>query len=139
MLALLKRFVRCESPSDCKRAVDDLGRIVAAEWRRRGAKVEYLRAKQQGDHLRVVWPAKSSRASQIRRRSGQILVLGHLDTVYELGTIESMPFRVSRGRAFGPGIFDMKGGLVIALFAADALAAWGLAATPAHRFSLDFG
>jgi glutamate carboxypeptidase len=125
MLALLKRFVRCESPSDCKRAVDDLGRIVAAEWRRRGAKVEYLRAKHQGDHLRVTWPAKSSGASQMRGRSGPILVLGHLDTVYELGTIGRMPFRVSRGRAFGPGIFDMKGGLVIALFAADALADGG--------------
>jgi len=122
MLALLKRFVRCESPSDCKRAVDDLGRIVAAEWRRRGAQVEVLPNKQEGDHLRVVWPAKSSGASQIRGRSGQILVLGHLDTVYELGTIGRMPFRVSRGRAFGPGIFDMKGGLVMALFAADALA-----------------
>ena len=56
----------------------------------------------------------------------QILVLGHLDTVYELGTIKKMPFRVTRDRAFGPGIFDMKGGLVIALFAAEALAhaAW---------------
>src|SRR5579862_3812242 len=125
MLRLLKRFVRCESPSDCKRAVDGFGRIVATEWRKRGAKVEYLRARQQGDHLRVTWPAKSSGASQIRGRARQILVLGHLDTVYELGTIGSMPFRLTRGRAFGPGVFDMKGGLVIALFAADALANLG--------------
>ncbi len=127
MLTLLKRFVRSESPSDCKPAIDDFGRIVAAEWRGRGAKVEYLRAKQQGDHLRVVWHGKSPRASQARAHSGQILVLGHLDTVYELGTIRSMPFRVSRGRAFGPGIFDMKGGLVVALFAVDAFAHVGWA------------
>jgi glutamate carboxypeptidase len=44
-----------------------------------------------------------------------------MDTVYETGTIKKMPFRVIRGRAFGPGTFDMKGGLVIALFAVDAL------------------
>jgi glutamate carboxypeptidase len=49
-------------------------------------------------------------------------VLGHLDTVYELGTLGHMPYRVARRRAFGPGVFDMKGGLVIALFAIDALA-----------------
>jgi glutamate carboxypeptidase len=49
------------------------------------------------------------------------MVLGHLDTVYPLGTITKMPFRVSGARAFGPGSFDMKGGLVQALFAVDAL------------------
>ena len=52
-------------------------------------------------------------------------MLGHLDTVYALGTLRHMPYRVARGRAFGPGIFDMKGGLVIALFAVDALARAG--------------
>jgi glutamate carboxypeptidase len=51
----------------------------------------------------------------------QILVLGHMDTVYDVGTLAKMPFRVSKGRAYGPGTFDMKGGLVIALFAFDAL------------------
>jgi glutamate carboxypeptidase len=48
-------------------------------------------------------------------------VLGHLDTVYELGTLSRMPFRISSGRAWGPGAYDMKSGLVIALFAAEAL------------------
>src|SRR5258708_30121102 len=57
--------------------------------------------------------------------SSQILVLGHLDTVYDAGTILRMPFRVSRGRAWGPGTFDMKAGLVIALYAVDALASSG--------------
>jgi glutamate carboxypeptidase len=49
--------------------------------------------------------------------------VGHLDTVFPLGTTAKMPFRVSRGRAWGPGTFDMKGGLVQALFALDALRA----------------
>jgi len=116
MLRLLEKFVRAESPTEVKSAVDRFGRLVAAEWRRRGARVTFLPRRRSGDHLRVIWPATGP------RRRGQILVLGHLDTVYELGTLRNMPFRLARGRAFGPGAFDMKGGLVIALFAADALA-----------------
>ena len=119
MVAMLGRFVRAESPSDDKAAVDRFGRIVAAEWRRRGGKVSVLRQRGQGDHLRVEWPGRDA----TRRQAGQILVLGHLDTVYGLGTLARMTFRVARGRAFGPAALDMKGGLVLALFAADALAA----------------
>jgi glutamate carboxypeptidase len=122
MLRLLKRFVQCESPTDTKPAVDNFGRAVAAEWRSRGARVECLRRKDAGNHLRIVWPPNPSRRAASLAGDGQILVLGHLDTVYELGMIGKMPFRVSRGRAFGPGVFDMKAGLVIALFAVDALA-----------------
>jgi glutamate carboxypeptidase len=122
MLRLLKRFVHDESPTDSKPAVDHFGRVLAAEWRKRRAKVEYIIRKDAGNHLRITWPAKPMRRSVSSARHGQIFVLGHLDTVYEMGTIKKMPFRVSRGRAFGPGVFDMKGGLVIALFAIDALA-----------------
>jgi glutamate carboxypeptidase len=122
MLRLLKRFAGCESPTDSKPAVDHFGCMVAAEWRKRGAKVEYLPRKREGHHLRVTWPKMRLRPDTNPGRSNQILVLGHLDTVYETGTIKKMPFRVRRGRAFGPGVFDMKGGLVIALFAVDALA-----------------
>src|SRR5579863_3682853 len=110
MVRLLAKFTRAESPSDAKRAVDLFGQMVAAEWRGRGARVQFLRQGRHGDHIRAVWPGRSARGSQI-------LVLGHLDTVYGLGTLRDMPFRVIRGRAFGPGVFDMKGGLVIALFA----------------------
>ena len=119
MTRLLGRFVRAESPSFDKAAVDRFGRIVAAEWKRRGAGVTLLRQSRRGDHIRAEWHPRKNRAR------GQILVLGHLDTVYAAGTIAQMPFRVSRGRAWGPGTFDMKGGLVIALYAVDALAAAG--------------
>ena len=115
MTRLLGQFVRAESPSFDKTAVDRFGRMVAAEWRRRGAKVTLLRQRKRGDHIRAEWNPRGNRAR------GQILVLGHLDTVYGLGTLTRMPFRLSRGRAYGPGVFDMKGGLVIALFAVDAL------------------
>jgi glutamate carboxypeptidase len=114
MLSTLAEFVRAESPTDSKTAVDRFGRIVAAEWRKRDAKVQVLREARAGNHLRVQWPASGV-------HDGQILVLGHLDTVYPQGTLREMPHRVVGNRAFGPGIFDMKGGLTIALFAVDAL------------------
>jgi glutamate carboxypeptidase len=117
MVRLLGRFVRAESPSFDKAAVDRFGRIVASEWKKRGAIVALVRQRERGDHVRVEWRPRG------RSTTGQILVLGHLDTVYDTGAIARMPFRVSRGRAWGPGSFDMKGGLVIALYAMDALAA----------------
>jgi len=115
MTRLLGRFVCAESPSFDKAAVDRFGRLVAAEWARRGAQVRYFRQRERGDHLCArLWLGRG-------RPQGQILVLGHLDTVYDLGTLAGMPFRTSRGRAWGPGAYDMKSGLVIALFAVDAL------------------
>jgi glutamate carboxypeptidase len=119
MTRLLGQFVRAESPSFDKAAVDRFGRMVASEWKKRGAVVTLLRQRERGDLVRAEWRPRGQRTAK------QILVLGHLDTVYEIGTITRMPFRVSRGRAWGPGAFDMKGGLVIALYAMDALAAVG--------------
>jgi glutamate carboxypeptidase len=120
MVRLLGQFVRCESPSHQKAAVDRLGKLVAKEWRRRGAKVRILRHATSGNHVRAeIWLGEGP-------PKGQIMVLGHLDTVYPLGTIAAMPFRVQRGRAFGPGTFDMKAGLVLALAAVDALRELGL-------------
>ncbi len=119
MLRLLSRFVRAESPSLDKGAVDIFGWMVAAEWRKRGAKVAVLRKKHRGDHLLV----RVRRAAG--RTDGRILLLGHLDTVYDKGTLAKMPFHISGGRAWGPATFDMKGGLMLALAAVDALARAG--------------
>lgn len=118
MLALLGRLVRAESPSDDRRAVERAARLLATEWRRRGARAELLRQRDRGPHLRVELRPPGAR--------GQILLLGHTDTVYGLGTLRRMPFRVRGGRAYGPGVFDMKGGLVLALFAVDALTRAGI-------------
>jgi glutamate carboxypeptidase len=123
MLKLLGEFVRCESPSHVKSAVDECAAMVAREWQRRGAKVRILRQGQRGNHVRAEnWDG-------VGRASGQIMVLGHTDTVYPLGTLAKMPFRVGQGRAWGPGTFDMKGGIVLALFAVDALRALGVQPT----------
>ncbi|HEV2305703.1 MAG TPA: M20 family metallopeptidase [Candidatus Acidoferrales bacterium] len=116
-LRLLKQLVEIESPTYDKAAVDRMGRAVAAEWRRRAARVRTVPNRERGAHVR----AEFTPAQQDKSAGGQILVLGHLDTVYPLGTLGKMPFRIVRGRAYGPGTFDMKGGHVIALCAVDAL------------------
>jgi glutamate carboxypeptidase len=117
IVQLLGQFVRCESPSHHKAAVDRMGRLAASEWRRRSAKIKVLRQKARGDHVRAeIWMGRG-------RPAGQILIIGHLDTVYPPGTLAKMPFRVSGGRAWGPGTFDMKAGLAIALAAIDGLRA----------------
>ena len=121
MTELLGQFVGAESPSLDKAAVDKFGQMIAAEWKLRGTKVAFLRQAKRGDHIRAEWNPHTHR----RTKKDQILVLGHLDTVYGIGTITESPFRIVRGRAWGPGTFDMKGGLVIALFAVEALIAAG--------------
>ena len=121
MVGLLGKFTVMESPSFHKAAVDRCAHAVAAEWRRAGARVKVLAQKHRGDHVRAELWGGSGRAQ------GQILVLGHTDSVYDLGTLLRMPFRVDGGRAYGPGTFDMKAGLVMALHAAAALRAVGAA------------
>ena len=115
MLATLRRFVTAESPSLEKSAADRCCGIIAEEWDRHGSRVERIAQKHRGDLLRITCaPGKS-------RPSGQLLVLGHYDTVYATGTIARMPFRVEAGKAYGPGTFDMKAGIVQAFFALQAL------------------
>jgi len=115
MLTALRTFVLAESPSLEKAPADRCCAIVAAAWRKRGARVERLPQKHRGDHLRITWQPQKSRTA------GQLLVLGHYDTVYATGTLAKMPFRISAGKVYGPGTFDMKAGIVQALFALDAL------------------
>jgi glutamate carboxypeptidase len=115
MLSVLRTFVLAESPSLEKSLADRCCAIVAKEWRKRGPRVERLAQKHRGDHLRITWQPQKSRPT------GQLFVLGHYDTVYATGTLATMPFRASAGKAFGPGTFDMKAGIVQALFALEAL------------------
>jgi glutamate carboxypeptidase len=115
MLASLRRFVTAESPSLEKAAADRCCGVIAEEWRKQGTRVERIRQKHRGDLLRITHAPDNSRPS------GQLLVLGHYDTVYSTGTLAKMPFRVKGGKAYGPGTFDMKAGIVQALFALQAL------------------
>ncbi len=115
MLATLRRFVIAESPSLEKAAADRCCGLIAEEWRKRGARVERIAQKHRGDHLRITYGPEKFRPA------GQLMVLGHYDTVHSTGTLRKMPFRLSPGRAYGPGTFDMKAGIVQALFALQAL------------------
>ncbi|HEY6269826.1 MAG TPA: M20 family metallopeptidase [Candidatus Acidoferrum sp.] len=115
MLATLRRLVTAESPSLGKAAADRCCGVIAEAWGKQGVRVERIRQKHRGDLLRITHaPGKS-------RLSGQLLVLGHYDTVYSTGTLARMPFRMKGGKAYGPGTFDMKAGIVQALFALQAL------------------
>src|SRR5260370_28578132 len=115
MRSALRTFVLAESPSLEKSPADRCCTIIAEEWRKHGARVDRLAQKHRGDHLRITWQASESQAA------GQLLVLGHYDTVYATGTLPKMPFRIADRKAHGPGPFDMKAGIVQALFALDAL------------------
>jgi glutamate carboxypeptidase len=115
LLDRLQRFVRLESPSTDKAALDRFSRLLAAECRQAGAKVESFPQKQAGNHVLARFAAPG--------RGRPILIIGHYDTVYPLGALDRMPFRVRAGRASGPGTLDMKSGLAIALAAVESLAA----------------
>ena len=118
MMKVLRLLVVTESPSLEKPAVDRCCALVAKQWRRlSGARIVRIAQKHRGDHLRITWTPAGAKP----RPHGQLLVLGHYDTVYASGVLRKMPFRISGGRAYGPGTFDMKAGIVQALFAAEAL------------------
>jgi len=115
MLATLRRFVTAESSSLEKAAADRCCGVIAEEWSRHGGRVERIAQNHRGDILRITHAPHKSRSS------GQLLVLGHYDTVYSTGTLVKMPFRVKGGKAYGPGTFDMKAGIIQALFALQEL------------------
>jgi glutamate carboxypeptidase len=121
MIQALERLVMLESPTDERTAVNAVGDHLAQAFGALDARVERLPQTAFGDHLRVSW-------GQGER---QVLLVGHMDTVWPTGETERRPFRVSDGKGMGPGIFDMKGGLIIGLYAVMALHELGL--TPAHR------
>jgi glutamate carboxypeptidase len=105
---LLGELVRMESPSRDKAALDALGTVLAERLIHMGAAVEIVPNADGGDHILGRFP----RNSDLR----PALVLGHFDTVWPRGTLDRLPFRIDEdGRAFGPGVFDMKASLAIFL------------------------
>ncbi len=115
MMDTLRQLTLIESPSLEKNHADRCAGFLADEWLLRGTLVEMVRQRRRGDHVRAVWKPTSTPPRS------QLLVLGHYDTVYPTGTLSKMPFRVAGAKAYGPGTFDMKAGIVQALFALEAL------------------
>src|ERR1035438_6795523 len=114
MVAQIRQFVECESPSDDSSAVNRFVELVS-DTVTPFAKVKTFAGGRFGKHLvcEVQLPG--------RKKSGQAMALGHADTVWPVGTLRTMPFRQADGRLWGPGVLDMKAGIVFFLFAVRAL------------------
>ncbi len=110
IVALIRLLVECESPSDDAAALDRFVSLMSDVL----APLGKIRTFRRG-HMRVEFPAHRS------KRRGQILTLGHSDTVWPMGTLARMPFRQERGRLWGPGVLDMKSGLAFFVFAMRAI------------------
>lgn len=114
----IKAVVAIESPSLDKAAVDRMGQHFAALFTGAGAEVERLPREERGDLLRLQFGPG--------RETGQTLVLSHMDTVFSIGDIDRNPVRVEDGRLYGPGTSDMKGGVVLFLWALRCMQELGL-------------
>jgi len=114
IVALIRRFVECESPSDTPDAVNRFVELVS-DTVAPFAKVKTVKGGRFGKQL-MVEPSLPG-----KRKQGQILALGHSDTVWSMGTLKTMPFRQADGRLWGPGVLDMKSGIAFFLFAVQTL------------------
>ncbi len=110
MITCIRELVECESPSDQPDCVNRFTGVFARTVRDI-ARVHVFPASGYGNHLRCEFRLPGS------KKQGQILALGHSDTVWPAGALKRMPFRESRGRLWGPGVLDMKSGLVFFAFA----------------------
>jgi len=119
LLDLTTRLVLAESPSDDKAAVDACMDLAATHARALGGRIKRHKQKDYGDVLELRFGSRNARS--------RILLLGHLDTVWPLGTLKTMPCRVGpdadgNSRLWGPGTLDMKTGVAMAFTAIEMLA-----------------
>jgi glutamate carboxypeptidase len=120
MTALLAEICAIESPSTDPPAVAALATRLAADVEAVGLVPELVPVTGGGPILRARGPEAAPGGPP------PVMLLGHLDTVWPLGTVSARPVRIEDGRLYGPGCYDMKAGLVVALFALRALHARGL-------------
>ena len=122
MVSFWQEIVNMESGSQNKTGIDAvaarLGQALASE----GAAVKIVEMEKAGNMLVAEVGAG--------RNKPAVLFMGHMDTVFPLGTVAKRPFTIRDGKAYGPGALDMKGGIVAALFAIKALNAAGYTDRP---------
>jgi glutamate carboxypeptidase len=111
VLETTEALVALESPTTDKGAVDRCGAALAVRLEAIGGRVSRLTRTDRGDHVLAEFGCGAS----------QILLLGHFDTVWPVGQLDRMPLIRSGGRLHGPGVFDMKAGIAIAMLATRAL------------------
>jgi|HubBroStandDraft_1064217.scaffolds.fasta_scaffold95855_2 glutamate carboxypeptidase len=117
LLDRIRQLVAIESPSDDKKAVDRCVDAVVEMAAAVGGRVRRHRQRAFGDVLEL----RFGGGGKAERKLAPVLLLGHLDTVWPLGTLSSMPFQVAKGRAWGPGVLDMKAGVAMGLTAVESL------------------
>jgi len=103
-LAFLEQMVSMESPSYDKELTDKFVQFLATKFQEIGGEVDIVPAAKVGNHLRVNFPDRSKE---------RVLLLGHMDTVWTAGEIMKRPFKIENARATGPGVFDMKAGVLL--------------------------
>src|SRR5215472_15526920 len=113
MVEQLRDLVTLESPTNDRASCDAVCAYLAEQFGALGGKVKVHRQATAGNHLQVDFAGPRSRKP--------VLLLGHYDTVYDLGTLKRMPWRETDGKLCGPGVFDMKAGIVQIMFALRAL------------------
>jgi glutamate carboxypeptidase len=115
MVDSIRALVEIESPSDNKAAVDRVGKHIAEKLAALGGTVRIHKISAFGDHVQADFAGAST--------GKPILLLGHIDTVYPLGTLATMPSQIKTGRLLGPGVLDMKSGIGLMLHVIEALQA----------------
>ena len=124
-MKLLGEAVEIESPTYSRPDIDRMARFFEREFRRLRGKVSLRENSRTGAALVAeFWGGKGKREKANQKKP--LLLIGHHDTVWPKGTLARMPFRVQRGRAYGPGALDMKSGIVLAIAAVRAMQALGV-------------
>jgi glutamate carboxypeptidase len=116
MVDTVRELVEIESPSDNKPAVDRIATFLAPRFEALGGRTRLHPGSDFGSSLQIDFSGTAARRP--------VLLLGHYDTVYPLGTLARMPCEIDSGRLRGPGVLDMKSGIALMLHAIEALQAW---------------
>jgi len=105
----LEQIVNMDSPTEDKAAVDAVGRVIWGWLEAAGGTVETIPQDERGHHLRATWQGAAD--------APRIVLIGHIDTVFPTGTVAERPFAISGSRATGPGVSDMKSGVLAGIYA----------------------
>ncbi|MCC0631307.1 M20 family metallopeptidase [Clostridioides sp. ZZV15-6388] len=113
IISLWKEIVNIESYTNCKESVNKVAERLKCEFEKEGLDCDLIDVGNNGSTLVGTLGSK--------RNKKQIIFSGHMDTVFEIGTFGENPFKIMEGKAYGPGVLDMKGGIVISLYVIKAL------------------